>query len=230
MYQFSLPKIHKDGWLFIAIFAGVSLFLYLLSEVLGTIGFILTAWCAAFFRDPDRVVPLKEGLIVSPADGVVHAIVENTTPPEELGLKKGPWTRVSIFLNIFNVHVNRVPMGGTIIKSVYHPGKFLNASLDKASEENERQSLVVETKTKEHIAFTQIAGLIARRIRCDVREGEEVQTGQRFGIIRFGSRCDVYMPKGVIPQVVVGQKTVAGETILADLFAKEKELPQGEIR
>ncbi|HBN22362.1 MAG TPA: phosphatidylserine decarboxylase family protein [Holosporales bacterium] len=229
MYQISLPKIHKEGFLFIGIFLGITLILSLLSSVLGYIGLILTGWCAYFFRDPDRVVPTQEGLIVSPADGVVHAIVEDAETPEEMALPKGKWTRISIFLNVFNVHVNRVPLGGKIIKSVYHPGKFLNASLDKASKENERQALVVETKTKEIIGFTQIAGLIARRIRCDIREQDEVKTGQRFGLIRFGSRCDIYLPSSLVPQIIVGQKTIAGETIIANMAAKSAKPLEGEI-
>ena len=218
MYQISLPKIHKEGFLFIGIFLGITLILSLLSSVLGYIGLILTGWCAYFFRDPDRVV-----------DGVVHAIIEDAETPEEMALPKGKWTRISIFLNVFNVHVNRVPLGGKIIKSVYHPGKFLNASLDKASKENERQALVVETKTKEIIGFTQIAGLIARRIRCDIREQDEVKTGQRFGLIRFGSRCDIYLPSSLVPQIIVGQKTIAGETVIADIAAKGAKPLEGEI-
>lgn len=229
MYQISLPKIHKEGFLFIGIFLGITLILSLLSSALGYIGLVFTAWCAYFFRDPDRVVPTQEGLIVSPADGVVHTIVEEAETPEEMALPKGSWTRISIFLNVFNVHVNRVPLGGKITKSVYHPGKFLNASLDKASQDNERQSLVVETANKEVIGFTQIAGLIARRIRCDVREQDDVKTGQRFGLIRFGSRCDIYLPSTLAPQVIVGQKTIAGETILANIAAKNAQPLEGEI-
>ena len=230
MYQISLPKIHKEGWLFIGIFAGVTLALALLSTILGYIGLILTGWCAYFFRDPDRVVPINEGLVVSPADGTVHQVVDNAALPPELGLEGEGWTRVSIFLNVFNVHVNRVPIGGKIIKSIYHPGKFLNASLDKASIDNERQALLVETHDNKQIAFSQIAGLIARRIRCDIRERDEVKTGERFGLIRFGSRCDVFLPKGVNALVMPGQKTIAGETILADLSSKTQVNIEGEIR
>ena len=229
MYQISLPKIHKEGFLFVGIFLIITLILSLIHSVLGYMGLILTGWCAYFFRDPDRVVPTQDGLIVSPADGVVHTIVEDAETPEEMDLPKGKWTRVSIFLNVFNVHVNRVPLGGKIIKSIYHPGKFLNASLDKASKDNERQSLVVETEGKNIIGFTQIAGLIARRIRCDIREGDAVKTGQRFGLIRFGSRCDIYLPSTLTPQIIVGQKTIAGETILADIKAKDTKPLEGEI-
>lgn len=228
MLKTVLCPIHKDGWLFIAIFAGISLVLGLVAESLGWIGAILTCWCVTFFRDPDRVVPLREGLILSPADGVVSAIT-TTKVPAELGLDKGEYTRISVFLNVFNVHVNRVPIKGKIVKSIYHPGKFFNASLDKSSNDNERQLLVVETHDKKLIPFVQIAGLIARRIRCDVREGDQVLSGQRFGMIRFGSRADVYLPKGINPLVVLGQKMVAGETILADLKSKE-ETRTGEIR
>lgn len=228
MLKTVLCPIHKDGWLFIAIFAGISLLLGLIAESLGWLGAIMTGWCVFFFRDPDRVVPTREGLVVSPADGVVTAII-STPAPAELGLTKGEWTRVSIFLNVFNVHVNRVPIQGTILKSIYHPGKFVNATLDKSSDDNERQLLVVETQDKKLIAFTQIAGLIARRIRCDVREGDQVVSGQRFGIIRFGSRSDVYLPKGINPLVVVGQKMIGGETVIADFKSKE-EPRTGETR
>lgn len=232
MYQISLPKIHKEGFLFIGIFFLVTLILWAFNDFFGFVGLVLTAWCAYFFRDPDRIVPQKEGLILSPADGVVHAIVEDAETPSEMDLPKGKWTRVSIFLNVFNVHVNRVPIGGKLIKSIYHPGKFLNASLDKASKDNERQSLVVETtygKSNIKIGFTQIAGLIARRIRCDIREDDHVQTGHRFGLIRFGSRCDVYLPEGVSPKVLVGQKTIAGESIIADLSDKAAAMTEGKI-
>ncbi len=230
MYQLSFPKIHKEGFIFIGIFALVSIILSAMHSILGYVGFIFTAWCAYFFRDPNRVVPQTDGAIVSPADGIVHAIVENSAAPEELELDPSSnWTRVSIFLNVFNVHVNRVPVSGKIIKSVYHPGKFLNASLDKASTDNERQTLVVETNKHEKIIFTQIAGLIARRIRCDIRKDDSVKTGQRFGLIRFGSRCDIYLPEGINPMVIVGQKTVAGETIIASLQDNKKSMPQGEI-
>jgi phosphatidylserine decarboxylase len=213
--------VHKDGWKFIIIFALITVLMAIFSTTLGWIGGILTVWCVLFFRDPTRLTPTREGLIVSPADGVVSAVV-SVTPPPELGLE-GTWTRVSVFLNVFDVHVNRVPLGGTLIKSIYHPGRFLNASLDKASEHNERQSLVVETQKGLQIAFVQIAGLIARRIVCEVREGQELKTGQRFGMIRFGSRADVYLPEGIVPLVAEGQRMVAGESILADLDSKEPQ-------
>jgi len=229
MLQTIKTPIHKDGWVFIGVFLFVSALLSLASEFLGWVGLVMTVWCAYFFRNPDRVVPLSEGFVVSPADGVVCGI--NTCPlPAEIGATDGKeYTRISIFLNVFNVHVNRVPLGGTVVRSIYHPGKFFNASLDKASEHNERQTLVVETSDKVQVTFTQIAGLIARRIRCDVREGDGVLTGQRFGLIRFGSRMDVYLPKGVTSLVGMGQKMIAGETVLADLKSKEKDR-QFEVR
>lgn len=228
MTQNFLPSIHREGWKFIGIFAVVTLLLFSIGYTLGLIGLVLTAWCAYFFRDPERVTPNREGLIISPADGVISAIVP-ADPPQELGLEGEGWTRVSVFLNVFNVHVNRVPIGGKITKNVYHPGKFVNASLDKASEHNERQSLVVETDKGLKIPFVQIAGLIARRIVCDVRLDEEVTSGQRYGIIRFGSRADVYLPKGVAPLVIEGQTMVAGETILADITSEEAPRT-GEMR
>ncbi|MCA0369667.1 MAG: phosphatidylserine decarboxylase [Proteobacteria bacterium] len=219
--------IHREGWKFIIIFALVAMLFATFSTVLGWIGAILTLWCVLFFRDPQRVTPMRDGLIISPADGVVSAITQ-VEAPKELDLP-GTYTRVSIFLNVFDVHVNRVPLGGTLIKSVYHPGRFINASLDKASEHNERQSLVVEAQGGLKIAFVQIAGLIARRIVCDVREGDVLKTGQRFGMIRFGSRADVYLPEGVAPLVVEGQRMVAGESVLADLTSKEAAR-EGEVR
>ncbi|MBA4118980.1 MAG: phosphatidylserine decarboxylase family protein [Candidatus Puniceispirillum sp.] len=219
--------IHREGWKFIIIFALVAMLFATFSTVLGWVGAILTLWCVLFFRDPQRVTPVRDGLIISPADGVVSAIAQ-VEAPKELDLP-GTYTRVSIFLNVFDVHVNRVPLGGTLIKSVYHPGRFINASLDKASEHNERQSLVVEAQGGLKIAFVQIAGLIARRIVCDVREGDVLKTGQRFGMIRFGSRADVYLPEGIAPLVVEGQRMVAGESVLADLSSKETAR-EGEVR
>lgn len=219
MQHFFRP-LDKDGWIFVAIFAGVSFLLGSFSDALGYAGAILTGWCVYFFRDPNRMVPAGDNLLVSPADGTVTAVME-TKAPAELGLGDEVYTRVSVFLSVFDVHVNRVPIGGEIIKSIYHPGKFLNATLDKASEHNERQSLVVKTSKGHKIGFTQIAGLIARRIRCDVREGDQVLTGQRFGLIRFGSRMDIYLPKGVASQVVIGQTTIGGETVIADLTSHE---------
>lgn len=220
--------IHKEGWYFALAAAVITFLLMLLNTNLGWFGAVLTAWVIYFFRDPERVTPTREGLIVSPADGMVLRI-GSVTPPKELELPEGEWTKISIFLNVFDVHINRVPMDGKIIKSHYQPGLFLNASLDKASEDNERQCLVVKAKGGTLIGFTQVAGLIARRIRCDIKEGDEVKAGQRFGLIRFGSRTDIYLPSSVAPQVIVGQRMIGGETVLADL--KSKEAPrEGEKR
>jgi phosphatidylserine decarboxylase len=195
---------------------------------LGWLGVILTLWCAFFFRNPDRVTPVRDGLVVSPADGVVQMIVA-APPPLELAMGDAPMTRISIFMNVFNVHVNRIPLGGKVLKRVYSPGKFFNASLDKASVFNERMAVRLGLDDGREIAFVQIAGLIARRIRCDLGEGQLVRTGERFGLIRFGSRVDVYLPQGVAPLVMVGQTAVAGETVLADLAGTESER-QGDVR
>lgn len=222
MLQSITVPIHRDGWKFIAIFAGLSLLLSYLSSDLGWLGVLLTGWCVYFFRDPVRVTPLKPGAVISPADGIVSNICQ-ATPPAELGLSGDDWTRISIFLNVFDVHVNRIPIDGTIIKTVYHPGKFLNASLDKASEHNERQAIALQTDDHKTIAFVQIAGLIARRIVCQVQENQNVKAGARYGLIRFGSRADVYLPHGVSPLVVKGQRMIGGETILADLNCHEQQ-------
>lgn len=208
--------IHGDGWKFIAIFAAVAFVLAMMSPNLGWVGAILTIWCMYFFRNPQRVVPMREGLIVSPADGVVCQIV-SVIPPVELEMSDEPRTRVSIFLNVFDVHVNRVPIAGVVRKVIYHEGQFLNASFDKASEKNERNTVVVDTINGDRIAFVQIAGLIARRIRCDIAPQETVETGQVFGLIRFGSRMDVYLPESMEPLVIEGQRVIAGETVLLDM-------------
>ncbi|GLQ07073.1 phosphatidylserine decarboxylase [Sneathiella chinensis] len=225
-----LVPINKEGHRFIAIFAVVTLLLFLLTwPVLGWIGVVLTLWCVYFFRDPDRQVPTREGLIVSPADGVVQ-LIERAVPPEELGLGNDPRLRISVFLNVFNVHVNRVPLGGTVVKQVYRPGKFLNAALDKASEENERHAVHVRTEDGKDIVFVQIAGLVARRIICDLNDGQIVRSGERFGLIRFGSRTDIYLPDGVEPLVGVGQTMVGGETVIADMLAKNETPITVEVR
>lgn len=214
--------IHPAGWMFIAIFAIISLLLSLVWTGFGCAGLVLTAWCVYFFRDPDRVTPLREGLIVSPADGVVQKIVK-CTPPVELELGLDERTRISIFLNVFDVHVNRIPIEGSVSKLHYHPGKFFNAALDKASEENERQMIKITTPDGLTIGVVQIAGLVARRILCELKQGESVKTGERFGMIRFGSRVDVYLPVDASPLVIEGQRAVGGETILADLKSNESE-------
>lgn len=198
------------------------------SELLGWVGVILTTWCTYFFRDPDRFTPTREGLVISPADGVVQ-MIQDAVPPPEIEMGDQPLNRISIFMNVFDVHVNRTPIAGTISKLAYRPGKFLNASLDKASELNERQSLGLILDGGKDIAFVQIAGLVARRILCDVTEGKEMKTGERFGMIRFGSRVDVYLPDGVKPMVAVGQTAIAGETVIADIQAKEP-VRAGETR
>ena len=223
-----IPPIHPEGVIFGIIFSFITVLLWHLFVPLGWVGVILTLWCFYFFRNPDRITPSKEGLIISPADGVICGISE-VDVPEVLGLEEKKRVRVSVFMNVFNVHVNRTPLGGTIKKIHYHAGKFLNASLDKASEHNERQYMVVETPKGQTIAFTQIAGLVARRIRCDVKEGDSMTTGQRFGLIRFGSRVDIFLPPKVNPLVCVGQTMVAGETVLADMNSKETAR-DGEIR
>lgn len=211
-----LPKIHKEGYFFIFIFFFITLFLGWFTNFFALIGSIATLWCIYFFRNPDRLTPIGEDLIISPADGVVQ-MIKTAPPPPELEMGDEPRTRISIFLNIFNVHVNRVPASGIIKKLNYYPGKFFNASLDKSSIYNERQSVLMETQDGKEIVFVQIAGLIARRIICDLEENQEVEVGARFGIIRFGSRMDVYLPNEVAPLVVVGQTMIAGETIIANL-------------
>jgi phosphatidylserine decarboxylase len=215
-----LAPIHPDGWRFIAIFAVVSLLLFLLWRPLGWLGAIATLWCVYFFRDPWRVTPSRDGLVVAPADGVVVAIGP-AAPPAELGMGEAPMTRIGIFLNVFDVHVNRMPMSGKVVKLAYHAGKFLNASLDKASNENERNAIRLATPEGVDIAVVQIAGLVARRIVCQVAEAQEVAVGQRFGLIRFGSRTDLYLPPSWSIQAIEGQRVLGGETVLADARSSE---------
>ena len=223
-----VKPVHREGYRFIAGFAAATLLLFLVSDLLGAVGLVLTIWCYYFFRDPPRVTPTREGLVVSPADGVVSMITP-ATPPAELGLGAEPRTRVSVFMNVFDCHVNRTPAGGRVTRVAYHPGRFLNASLDKASEDNERNGLVIELADGRTLAVVQIAGLVARRIVCFVAEGALLRTGERFGLIRFGSRLDVYLPDGVAPLVAVGQAAVAGETVIADLASAEPART-GEVR
>ncbi|MEO9518535.1 MAG: phosphatidylserine decarboxylase [Paracoccaceae bacterium] len=211
-----LKPMHPEGRRFVAIFAAITIVLFLVSTFLGWIGVGLTVWCYYFFRDPKRVTPVQDGLIISPADGVV-SLIEKAVPPAELGMSDQALTRVSVFMSVFNCHVNRAPIGGKIVSIAYRPGKFLNASLDKASSDNERNSLCIEMEDGRQIAVVQIAGLVARRIVCFSSEGDDIQTGERFGLIRFGSRLDVYLPEGVQPQVCLGQTMIAGETMIADL-------------
>jgi len=207
--------ITPEGYPFIGAFALISLLLFWLWVPLGWLGALATVWCVFFFRDPPRVTPVRDGLVVAPADGQVSQIT-TAAPPHELGLGATPLPRVSIFMSVFDCHVNRSPVAGTVEKIVYQPGKFLNADIDKASADNERNSLVIATAGS-RIAVVQIAGLVARRIVCCVRVGQAIGAGERFGMIRSGSRVDVYLPEGVAPLVAVGQTAVAGETVLADL-------------
>jgi phosphatidylserine decarboxylase len=210
-----LVPISPEGYPFIGAFALVSLILFWLWTPLGWIGAVLTLWCVYFFRDPPRVTPVREGIVVAPADGRI-SMVTSAPPPHELGLGDKLLPRVSIFMSVFDCHINRSPVAGKVERIVYQPGKFINADLDKASADNERNSLVIATAGA-RIAVVQIAGLVARRIVCFVREGQPLGAGERFGMIRFGSRLDVYLPEGVTPQVAVGQIATAGETVLADL-------------
>ena len=226
--RYILPNIHNEGWKFVGIFAAITALLAMIWQPLGWIGLVLTVWCFYFFRDPERVTPDKPDLVVSPADGTVQMITK-VKAPEELGLGDAKFTRVSVFMSVFNVHVNRAPAEVKILKSVYVPGKFLNATLDKASKDNERQILAMKTKGGKTLCFVQIAGLVARRILCEATEGMEYKAGERFGLIRFGSRLDVYLPEGVEPQVCLGQTMVAGETVIADLGSNAPQM-KGIIR
>ena len=216
-----MVPVHPEGYRFAAIFAVLGILLWWLWAPLGFVGVVLTVWCLYFFRDPERHTPTRQGLVISPADGVVQ-LIKTVVPPPELELGDTPRTRISIFMNVFNVHINRSPMDGTITRKVYTPGAFVNATLDKASEDNERMSLCLETSTGKTIAFVQIAGLVARRILSFVEEGDSLQAGERFGLIRFGSRVDVYLDDGMVPLVSVGQLAVAGETVIADEQASEE--------
>ena len=215
-----IKPLHPEGRRFVAIFAVATLVLFLIWEVLGWIGVGLTIWCYYFFRDPVRHVPEREGLVVSPADGIV-SLIEPAIPPVELGMPDVPLTRVSVFMSVFNCHMNRAPIGGRVEAIAYRPGKFFNASLDKASDDNERNSLLIEMEDGRQLAVVQIAGLVARRILCFTQKDRILATGQRFGLIRFGSRLDVYLPDGVEPLVAIGQTMVAGESIIADLATSE---------
>ncbi len=222
--------VHPAGWPFILGFTVFAVILAMLDETLGMIGLILAAWCYYFFRNPVRITPQRDGLIVSPADGIVSMITKVPLPPElqqddsddPLYTAKN-LTRISVFLNVFDVHIQRAPIEGEVTNVVYHAGKFLNAALDKASLDNERNSVVMKSKAhKSSIAFVQIAGLVARRILCDVKKGDSLSAGEIYGLIRFGSRVDIYLPPRVNPMVIEGQRMVGGETIIADLKSKEK--------
>ncbi|MFZ4689219.1 MAG: phosphatidylserine decarboxylase [Polymorphobacter sp.] len=229
--RYKLPPMHPEGRKFVGI-AGVAV--VVTGFILGwtSVAWLLaglTLWIAAFFRDPVRVSPDGPGLIISPADGLISLIV-NVEPPRQLlgegGLNPGPCTRISVFMNVFDVHVNRSPIAGTCTRIVYVPGKFLNADLDKASEDNERQYFIVEDAAGTKVAFTQIAGLVARRIMRFIEPGVKLGVGERVGLIRFGSRVDVFLPAGYVPNVIVGQRAVAGETVLARI-GESLSLPRG---
>ncbi|HOO51296.1 MAG TPA: phosphatidylserine decarboxylase [Alphaproteobacteria bacterium] len=243
--QTLMTPTNKAGWPFIIGFALVSVIIAMLSTFLGVVGLVLTLWCIYFFRDPVRMVPQKPNLIISPADGKVTAVTSNVQLPTELREAKdetsaesgedtgeesiGNYTRISIFLSVFDVHVNRVPTSGTIKKVIYRPGQFLNAGSERASIENERSSVLMELDDNRQIAFVQIAGLIARRIINELKEGDTVVSGNRFGLIRFGSRMDIYIPSEVQPCVAVGQRAIGGETILADMSQKGEALTASPV-
>ena len=225
-----LTPIHPAGIPFIAIFFILAIIIGWIWSPLYYVGFTLTLWCIYFFRNPYRTTPIlsgsnKNNLIISPADGTVIEISE-ITPAEEIGLPEGKWTRVCIFMNVFDVHVNRSPMLGQITYKKYIPGSFLNASLDKASDENERLILNMDTDNGNKIAFVQIAGLVARRIICDVDIGHSLKAGEVFGLIRFGSRVDIYFPSEVSVMVLKGQKMIAGETIIGDFSKNAKPVKE----
>ncbi|HYD17076.1 MAG TPA: phosphatidylserine decarboxylase [Patescibacteria group bacterium] len=229
--------IHPAGYPFIGIFAVVTLILAMLWAPLGFVGLVLTLWCVYFFRNPVRYTPVREGLVVSPADGIVSLIQDVPLPPELADMRAQPGqttgdalcdvettTRVSVFLNVFDVHVNRIPADGEIRKVVYHPGKFLSANLDKASLENERSTVLLKMNNyPSSIAFVQIAGLVARRIICKSVAGQQVRAGELYGLIRFGSRVDIYLPPGVKPLVSLGQRMVGGESVIADVHSQEAQ-------
>lgn len=220
MHETFIKPMHPEGRKFVAIFAAVALVLYWIWTPLGLVGLGLTVWCYYFFRDPIRHVPQAEGLLVSPADGIV-SLIEMSSPPPELGLGPEQLLRVSVFMSVFNVHINRAPAAGRVVKMAYHAGQFLNASFDKASELNERASMVIEMEDGRNLPVVQIAGLVARRIMPFTEEGQMLRRGERFGLIRFGSRVDIYLPSGVAPLVALGQTMIAGETVIADLSSDQ---------
>ncbi|HEV7652099.1 MAG TPA: phosphatidylserine decarboxylase [Actinophytocola sp.] len=213
-----VPPMHPAGRPFVAGGLALTLLLRRLSRRLGVAGAVLTAAVAWFFREPKRVTPARPGAVVAAADGTVSQVLA-AAPPAELGLEGGDWLRVSVFLSVFDVHVQRVPVPGEVLRAEYRPGKFLSADLDKASDENERNSLLLATPEGRRIAVVQIAGLVARRIVCQVAAGDKVQAGETYGLIRFGSRVDVYVPAGARVLVEPGQRTIGGETVLAELEA-----------
>ena len=219
--KWRFPSVHPEGRKYVVGAAAITFLAFLLhAHVLNWVLVGLTIWVAAFFRDPLRTTPHDDKLIIAPADGLITMIARVGPPPEIRGvdgLADGEYTRVSIFMSVFDVHINRAPISGRIRRIAYVPGKFINADLDKASEDNERQHFLIEGAGGLKIGMTQIAGLVARRILAFVREGDDVEAGQRIGLIRFGSRVDVYLPAGTAPKVLLGQRTIAGETVLAEV-------------
>jgi phosphatidylserine decarboxylase len=219
--KWRFPSVHPEGRKYVVIAAFIALAVYTLaSHFLGWLLVGATIWVAAFFRDPIRTTPRGDKLVIAPADGLITMIARVPPPPELRGpdaLADGDYTRVSIFMSVFDVHINRAPISGRVIRIAYVPGKFVNADLDKASDDNERQHFLVEGADGVRVGFTQIAGLVARRILAFVREGDAVEAGQRVGLIRFGSRVDVYLPAGTAPKVLLGQRSIAGETVLAEI-------------
>lgn len=218
----NLAPVHRDGHKFLAIGVVLTLLFFMIWPPLAWLFAFATAYVAYFFRDPDRVTPLRDGLVIAPADGKI-SLIERLRPPAELGLGEDERVRISIFLSVFDVHINRAPVAGRIVRSIYVPGLFLNAALDKASEDNERRATIIDMSGGQEIGVVQIAGLIARRIVSFKGEGETVGVGERIGLIRFGSRVDLYLPPGTGPLVAVGQRAVGGETVLADLKSTEPE-------
>jgi phosphatidylserine decarboxylase len=216
-----LAPIHPDGWRFVALGVVVTVLLWWAFPPLGWVALVATLWCLYFFRDPWRVTPLRDGLVVAAADGLVVS-VDHAPPPVELEMGDKAMLRIGVFLNVLDVHVNRMPMGGKVAKLAYRKGRFVSANLDKASTDNERMAIRLATSGGPDIAVVQVAGLVARRIVCNLYEGEEVIAGQRFGLIRFGSRTDVYLPPDWTPLVIEGQRTYGGETVIADAHAAER--------
>ena len=222
--KFLTPRISKEGYTIIVLAGIITIIGLIFFDKLGLVLLVGFVFCVYFFRDPERTTPIDTNLVVSPADGVVSAIERHVEFPVELGIEDRFGTRVSIFLNVFNVHVNRVPVSGIVVKESYRPGKFINASLDKSSKDNERQSVLISTNDGKEIAVVQIAGLIARRIVCNLKDGDSVKAGSRYGIIKFGSRLDVFLPEGVEPAVLIGQTMIGGESIIARLDGEQKTL------
>jgi phosphatidylserine decarboxylase len=215
-----LAPLHPDGFKFVAVAVVMTVLLFLLWRPAGWIGAVVTVWIVYFFRDPWRVTPTREGLLISPADGIVVSIAA-APPPPELAMGDAAVVRIGVFLNIFDVHVTRAPIGGRVAAIRHTKGRFINASLDKASEDNERLAIRITPQEGPDIAFVLVAGLVARRILCDLYQGQQIAGGQRVGIIRFGSRVDIYCPPPYVPMVVPGQRMIGGETVLADRLAQE---------